>query len=530
MNTNTNCRDRTLSRLVLGCGVAAALAASAGRAAAGDTTREEIDAIWRDPVFQKQFVGTYGINAEIEPRVTPDEVKILEKVRPLMASDLKKAAEQLRGSMKPDCSAVLDFTLGSIAFQQDDLESALRNYNKAVEKFPSFRRAWRNLGLIFVRTANWNAAIGAFIKMLELGGGDAYSYGLLGFAFAAKQDFQPAEAAYRNALMLQPESTEWRLGLTRCAFKQGKFADCEALLDVLITRYPDKAEFWLLQANTYLQLKQPLKAAQNFEAIDRIGKSTLDSLFTLGDVYALEGLHDLALGAYLRAVDFDLAQPIARPLRAAEALAGRNANAQAKLVVARIHQHWDAQMAPEDRRKVLKLQARIDSSEGGGTPETAALLEEIEQVAPLDGDALLLLGQYWQRKDEIYRCPPILVLVGRPQDALNQYQECERLLQKAFQIMPSAATRELAEQLRQSAPAHAQVRTRGKGKESLYPGQCGTNRVWRRECPAPLLIRLGIPCSRDGLESRKSSEGEVSGSTRVRANRRTVTGTASPPR
>jgi tetratricopeptide (TPR) repeat protein len=414
MNTNPDRRDRKLSRLVQGCGVAAALAATAGRAAAGDvpaapaavvapddTTRAELEAIWRDPVFQKQFVGGYGINAEIEPRVTPDEVKILEKVRPLMASDLKKAAEQLAGSMKPDCSAVLDFTLGSICWQLDDLDSALRHYNKAVEKFPSFRRAWHNLGLIFVRTANWNAAIGAFIKMLELGGGsDAYAYGLLGFAFASQQDYQPAEAAYRNALMLQPESTEWRLGLTRCAFKQGKFADCEALLDVLIARYPDKAEFWLLQANTYLQLKQPLKAAQNFEAVDRIGKSTLDSLYTLGDVYAIEGLNDLALGAYLRAVDVDLAQPLARPLRAAEALSGRNANAQAKQVVARIHQHWDAQMAPEDRRKILKLQARIDSSEGGGTKETAALLEEIVQIDPLDGDALLLLGQYWQRKDD----------------------------------------------------------------------------------------------------------------------------------
>jgi tetratricopeptide (TPR) repeat protein len=414
MNTNTSRRDRKLSRLVQGCGVAAALAATADRAAAGDVpaapaavvapddaTRAELEAIWRDPVFQKQFVGGYGINAEIEPRVTPDEVKILEKVRPLMASDLKKAAEQLAGSMKPDCSAVLDFTLGSICWQLDDLDSALRHYNKAVEKFPSFRRAWHNLGLIFVRTANWNAAIGAFIKMLELGGGsDAYAYGLLGFAFASQQDYQPAEAAYRNALMLQPESTEWRLGLTRCAFKQGKFADCEALLDVLIARYPDKAEFWLLQAQTYIQLKQPLKAAQNFEAVDRIGKSTLDSLYSLGDVYTLEGLNDLALGAYLRAIDLDPAQPLARPIRAAEVLSGRNANPQAKQVVARVHAHADATISPDDKRKLLKLEARIDSSEGGGTPATAALLEEIVQLDPLDGDALLLLGQYHQRKDD----------------------------------------------------------------------------------------------------------------------------------
>lgn len=431
------------------------------------TTREEIEAIWRDPVFQKQFVGTYGINAEIEPRVTPEEVKILEKVRPLMASDLKKAEEQLRGSMKPDCSAVLDYTLASIAFQQDDLDNALRGYTKAVEKFPSFRRAWRNLGLIFVRNANWDAAISAFIKMLELGGGDAFAYGSLGFAFASKQDYQPAEAAFRNALLLQPDSTRWRLGLTNCAFKQGKYADCEALLDVLIARYPDKSEFWLLQAATYQQLKQPLKAAQNFEAVDRIGKSTLDSLYTLGAVYLTEGLPDLALGAYLRALELDPDQPISRPLTAAEFLANQNANPQAKQVVARIHQHWDAQMLPDDKRKLLKLQARIDSSEGGGTPETAALLEEIVHLDPLDGDALLLLGQYYQRKDEPDRAmfyyeraegiPKFeqsakirhaQVLVG-----LTRYADAVPLLRRSQEIKPRDDIARYLEQVERNAKA-----------------------------------------------------------------------------
>ena len=465
MNTTTWMPTRVspaFARATLAGGLALAVLGAPLRAQEVD-----IDAIWNDPVFQKQFIAGYGVNAEIEPRVTPDEVEILEKVRPLMANDLKKAAEQLRGSMKPDCSAVLDFTLGSIAFQQDDLDSALRHYNKAVEKFPSFRRAWRNLGLIFVRNANWNAAIGAFIKMLELGGGDAYSYGLLGFAFASQQDYQPAEAAYRNALMLQPESTEWRLGLTRCAFKQGKFADCEALLDVLIARYPDKAEFWLLQANTYLQLKQPLKAAQNFEAVDRIGKSTLDSLFTLGDVYTLEGLNDLALGAYLRAIDLDPAQPLARPIRAAEALSSRNANPQAKQVIARIHAHADTTISPDDKRKLLKLEARIDSSEGGGTPATAALLEEIVQLDPLDGDALLLLGQYHQRKDDPDRAMfyyeraegiekfeqsakirHAQVLVG-----LQRYADAVPLLRRSQEIKPRDDIARYLEQVERNAKA-----------------------------------------------------------------------------
>ncbi|MBF8275672.1 MAG: Tetratricopeptide repeat protein [Candidatus Brocadiaceae bacterium] len=291
-------------------------------AGASQVSQLELD-VWNDPVFKKQFDAYYGINAESEPRITPEEVVILEKVRPLMADDLPKAESVLKGRMKADCSAILDFTLGGIQFQQNNMADALGNYQKAVAKFPSFRRAWRNLGLIYVRNGRHNDAISAFTKMIELGGGDAYSYGLLGFAYAAKLDYQAAEAAYRNALLLQPESTEWRLGVTRCVFKQQRFEDAVTMLETLIGRDPDKADFWLLQAQAYLGLKQPLKAAVNLEAVDRLGKATVDSLYTLGNVYVSENLIDLAASAFLRAIDVDVKQPFARPLQSAEMLAAR---------------------------------------------------------------------------------------------------------------------------------------------------------------------------------------------------------------
>jgi hypothetical protein len=46
-------------------------------------------------------------------------------------------------------------------------------------------------------------------------------------------------------------------------------------------------------------------------------------------------------------------------------------------------------------------------------------LPELEYVEILDGEAVPAggMGIAKQLKDEIYRCPPILVLIGRPQDA-----------------------------------------------------------------------------------------------------------------
>ena len=221
-------------------------------------SQPDLAVIWNDPGFQKSFIGGYGVSADIEPRIAQDDMALLELVRQLMAEELPAAETLLRESVRPDVSAVIDLTLGGVQFQQDKIDDALVNYRNAVVKFPNFRRAYRSIGLICTRKSQYEGAIAAFNKMIELGGADAYSYGLLGFCHSARGDYQPSEAAYRNALLLQPDNVEWRLGLTRAVFKQAKYEDAASLLDVLITNFPDKADFWLLQAHTYLGLKQPM--------------------------------------------------------------------------------------------------------------------------------------------------------------------------------------------------------------------------------------------------------------------------------
>jgi tetratricopeptide (TPR) repeat protein len=360
-------------------------------------SQPDLAVIWNDPGFQKSFIGGYGVSADIEPRIAQDDMALLELVRQLMAEELPAAETLLKESVRPEVSAVIDLTLGGVQFQQDKIDDALVNYRNAVAKFPNFRRAYRSIGLICTRKSQYEAAIAAFNKMIELGGADAYSYGLLGFCHSARGDYQPSEAAYRNALLLQPDNVEWRLGLTRSVFKQAKYEDAASLLDVLITNYPDKADFWLLQSHTYLGLKQPMKAAVNLEALDSIGKSTVDSLFTLGDIYVSEALPDMALSAYDRAIAKNPTQPVSRSIRAAEVLAARGGLLQSKTLLTLVKANWNDTLSDTDRRKVLKLQARLTMNSGSGDAETATVLEEVIALDPLDGEALMLLGQHYNR-------------------------------------------------------------------------------------------------------------------------------------
>jgi tetratricopeptide (TPR) repeat protein len=410
----------------------------------------ELDDLWRDPGFRRQFTASYGINSDIEPRLSPKEIELLEEILPLMSDDLPAAEAALLDAIEPDSSASLDCTLGNLRFQQDRLAEARADFERAVGKFPAFRRAWRNLGLIHARDGRYDDAIGAFTRMIELGGGDGYSYGLLGYAYASKADYQAAEAAYRNALLLQPDSTEWRLGLTRCVFKQEKFQDAAALLEALVARYPDNADFWLLQAHTFVGMQQPLRAAGNFEAIDQLGKSTTDGLFTLGDLYLSEDLPDLAAGAYRRAIDRDPAQLADRPLRSAEMLAARGAVDQARAVAGHIQATRGEGLLAADRSRLLKLQARLSMSAGEGSAETARVLEEIIALDPLDGEALMLLGQHHERQDEPDRAifcyeraaslpdyeANALIRNGQVLVRQSRYAEALPLLRRAQEVRP----------------------------------------------------------------------------------------------
>jgi tetratricopeptide (TPR) repeat protein len=432
--------------------------------------QDAVDALWRDPEFHRQFVAGYGTAPDVEPKIGKAEAAVLERLWPLMSAhdDEKKRAEaiaELQGRIKPDSNAMYDFLLGSIYFEQDKLPEALASLTAATQKYPNFRRAWRSLAFVQCRRADHDGAIAAFTRWLALGGADAYAYGLLGHCYTQKQDYQPAEAAFRNALMLQPNDLQWRLGLTQCVLRQEKFEDARALLDTLIARTPDKAEFWLLQAQALLGLKQPLRAAEDLEVVDRLGKATVDSTFTLGDIYLTEHLPDLALRAYERAVDRDEKQPVARALRAAESLAGRGDLAQARQLAAHVRTKLGPGLAEADRRKLLKLEARFTIAEGNGTADAVKLLDEIVQLDPLDGEALMLLGKHFGKINEPDRAilyferaagieayeAEAKVRQAQALVGLARYSEALPLLRRAQQVKPREEVARYLEQVERVA-------------------------------------------------------------------------------
>lgn len=371
-------------------------------------TNDALD-LWNDAAFRQRLVESYAAESDLEPRTTVLEREQLQQVFQLIGEQKTVEALALLDTLRSDiASAVFDFTAGNLHFEAEQLDAAVLAYSRAVEKHPNYRKAWRNLGMTRVRQGDYANAGRPLVRVIELGGGDALTYGLLGVSHASLDHQLSAESAFRMAILLDPGTLDWSVGLARCLFKQERFTDVVALTNDLLEAHTDRADFWLMQAHAFVGLEKWQSAAENFELIDGLGAASAENLFFLGDLYVNQELFDLAVNAYVRAIEKDENGKPERAVRAAKLLTQRGARSESKVLIERIEGQFGESLAAAERKELLRMRARLALAENA-TEEEARLLEEIVELDPLDGDALILLGDHSAR-------------IGSPERAVFYYE------------------------------------------------------------------------------------------------------------
>lgn len=409
----------------------------------------ELAPIWNDPDFAKRLIGSYGFASDVEPRMAPEELATYrDQVVPLLRDNPTKAQSVLKDLAKPSANAVFDFTLGNTYFQNEDFTNAVKHFSAAIAKFPDYRRAQKNLGFALVRSGKFAEAIAPLTRTITLGGGDSKVYALLGYTYMSLGRNVSAAGAYQQAAVLEPENVDFKLGLVKCAVATANFDHALALLDELTAQFPERDTLWTLQANIFIQKEQPAKAAVSLEMLRRRGKATAQNLFLLGDLYMTQESRDLALAAYLEAIEKDAGQNPGLALRPAQILVSRSAWDEAKTLFAKVHSSGGT-LSAADEMKLMKLEAKVAMATGAGE-QGIATLEQIIQKNPLDGEALLLAGDYYgkheQREKAEYRFQTAASISGFEAEAYlkhaqllvaaQKYAPAVELLHKAQKIKP----------------------------------------------------------------------------------------------
>lgn len=406
--------------------------------------------LWDNPVFQKRLQGSFGYSSEVEPSLSDNELADYEQIRPLLHEDPKKALEYLTQlSQLPDSSARFDFLIANLHFQAERRAEAMVAFKTAIDKFPDYRQAHNNLAILYVQMGQAQLGIRHFTEAIRLGAVDGTSYGLLGLAYVAVQNYVAAEECFRNAIVLNPEVKDWEMGLIQAMYSQEKFAEVISTMNRMIKLNPEDDKLWMLQANAYLGRKEVLAAAANFEIVDQMGKLPTASMNTLADIYVNEGLLSVAAEVYLRAFESDETSSVAGPLRAAEILLAKEGYDSARKLLEKVRKASAGEMERADEVQLLKVEAKIGMAEGA-EDEAAKVLRTVVEKAPLDGESLILLGQFHQRKGELEKAANLFetaigikefemdasVRLAQLKVGQGKYEEAIPLLKRAQDIKP----------------------------------------------------------------------------------------------
>ena len=410
--------------------------------------------LWKDPSFAKFFLGTYSVFPDVEPPLSESDREILNQLLPMMKKPAEAAAALVK-FIKTDTNAIFDLTLGNLYLESGQADAAIMMFQRAVDKFPSFRRAWRGLGMAQVRQQKWLSAVTTLSRAIGLGAQDGPTYGLYGYALLSLDRAASAESAYRMALMFQPDLLDWKLGLVRCVLKQQKASEAVAVCEEIIRQNPDRTEFISLQSEAYLALKDNAKAAENIEFLARLGLANPADLQRLGDIYLIAKDTGLALSAYKRSLDageFDAAKVISQ----AENLSVQGGLTEAAELIQTARKASEGKLAKDQEARLLKLEARLAVS-AGKADASVPMLERVVELNPLDGAALMLLGQHFQDKGETPKAisyyeratkikdqeAPASLRLAQIHLAANKLAEALPLLKRSHEIKPSDSVAKL---------------------------------------------------------------------------------------
>jgi tetratricopeptide (TPR) repeat protein len=368
--------------------------------------------LFRDPKFVRDFVGSYGFLSDVEPRVTADEQAALGTIRELFDQSKFREAEAelvrfIKEIEKPsdpkklpaEISPAMVFVLGNLYFQADRAEEARRAFLEAIRRFPRFRRAHTNLAYLYISQNKTDEAIPILQKAIELGETSARVYGLLGYCHLLKKNAVAAEIAYRQSYLLDASSRDWKLGLAQALMAQEKHTEAANLIGTLIEENPNDRQLWLQQTNAFLAMERKEEAIVNLEALRLKGIADEANLNLLGNLHMDRNEPQLALLAYLAAMNKATTLDVQRALRSARILNDYGFPDKAEEMIVRIRVKTGDQPASADLTALLLAEARVADAKGDSN-QKSDLLNRLLELNPADGEVLLELSRH---KDQLAR-------------------------------------------------------------------------------------------------------------------------------
>jgi serine/threonine protein kinase/tetratricopeptide (TPR) repeat protein len=204
--------------------------------------------------------------------------------------------------LKPDYVMALS-NLGSALYSRKRYAEAGMSLREAIRLDPNFAIAHANLGNVLSHTGTTDGAIEEFRNSIRLDPNNATAHnGLGGMLCDRKMDYDGAIAAFRRALEIAPDHFMYLRNLGKALSGKGEYVAAEAAFRESARRRPTDPSALLSLADMFVEIRSWDEAIAVLQEVHRLHPENAAGYYRLGD--ALEGKGDLdgCIAAYREAL------------------------------------------------------------------------------------------------------------------------------------------------------------------------------------------------------------------------------------
>jgi len=190
-----------------------------------------------------------------------------------------------------DLSPDLNYNLANFYRMNNDLGKAIKYAWRTTELKKDFRDAHDLVGNIFFRLEDYENAIIAYRKVMDIGPRDSLGYYNLGCVYSAMGDFANAEESWKNAISREK---------VRKVKTKEKTSEDELTRTVTVFKASVAAKAHDSLGRLYLQRNQSEKALEHFEKAIEIEPGKPDLYYEIGKIYLDQKNTKKAISAFER--------------------------------------------------------------------------------------------------------------------------------------------------------------------------------------------------------------------------------------
>ena len=383
--------------------------------------------------------------------VAPAELGFARQLQPLLQQRDYQAIAGLfaKRELNNDSSA-LQVLRGQVLLSLQRFDDAALALNAALSKQPDLALAHQALSLLYMQQQQYDKARPHLVKAINLGVADAQVYGQLAYINLQTHQAASAVAGYQQALLLEPDNTQWQQGLLYALIQSQAWPQAQAMLEQLLSARPDDAALWLQRSQLALSQKNMPQALSSIEVALRLGDNSSDNILLAAQLH-------FGYGSAARGVSL-LQQVMQQP--------HNTNNWQTPLLQAANYlsyqQQWPAlrrllaqgaipeqQLSSAQQAQLALVKAQLAAADNKPQQALSALQQAVT-LDPLSGEALLALAQWYERQNNLELASlhysraatrsevQLHALQAQAQLEINrqQYQAALRLLQQVLQLAP----------------------------------------------------------------------------------------------